>query len=835
MFSWISGWFGGSGSPADKGGMLGSFFEAAVNTQWRCLYQKCKTLIKPVGKGSFNLVVARVFEEGEKELEEENGGNKVPDDMEFPVSGSMKAQIIHQEGASYQIIWRDITEKGMIMYRVELSEDTKDSDFESFVVEFGSALFTALNGVGPSKDQATFSELIKLFEAKSSAQAAAPAPMEQEQPAASAPAPAPAPETPKKPSGLYPSLAASPDRPAAQAPIEQMPATAFHDMVDASQVDASVLPPRVSLPSLAGETVASAPCSLFSLNNHTQCFDLACPRCMAIITTTSQFEFYLYVLDVVASPVDLKDAPVIIGQKINNSMNPYFNMSDRSITWSYVLGANVWIWNTVFPDSPQDIAFKDVFAKCLYETTSRKPFGKVKEEDKVSIMNTLRDTVERDAAAMDPVEPDDETDTSKILEAMNSLSLKSKSAGGVIDDDEEEEEEEEDDEEEEEEEEEARQRDEEAEEEEDEERPTRKAFRLGSKNRLLNVSAKNHRALVCRGKKIGVFSAESTDSGLRFETCISGFADASGGAFAPRRMMLHKGEDELLMLHPNQNKKVLEMDLNRGDIVSEWGVDDFPINEILPQSKYAPQTQTQTMVGMNRRGFFMMDPRLSSKSKMVTDKSFFSLAGRVPGFSCAATTANGEVVMGTESGEVRLYDRKMLVQGKPGSMMEDRQPRAKTTFIGFGDPIRGIDVTHDGKWIVATCSTYLLLIKTDDAAGNSGFAKSIGKGKIAPRRLHLKPQHMRLLGGTVDFTPAKFDLGDDTEKSIVTSSGPFVITWDFRKAKQNKLDYYRIVRLSDGVVADQFRFGDSDTVVVAMPDDVTIARNVLPESSSKRA
>jgi len=829
MFSWISSWFGGGAdAAASNGGLFGSYYVASKPGQWRCMYQKSRTCVK-VDKNSFDLVVARVFEEGERELLDKD--DQMPEKMIFAVSGSMQPMIVREPDSPIQLIWRD----GVSQFKVEFGDDTKVSEFEAFIVEFGKAYYTVLNGTAPSAEESTYSNLITLFEtASSSSSTAAPAHAASAPAAAPAPAAQEAPSTPvKSTSSLYPTIQQSPDKPAPQMPSTNVPASSFHDMMGENKVDPSALPPRVSVPTLAGETVANAPCSLFSLNSHTQMFDLACPRCAAIITKTAPFEFNLYVLDVVAAPADLKDAPVIIGQKLNNSMNPYFNMSDRSITWSYVLGGCVWVWCAIFPDPPQDAAFKDVFARCLYEATSRIPFNKVKEEDKVAIVNSLRDTVERDADAMDPVEPDVPEEEEKVLEAMASLSLRSKKHGGVIDDDEEEEEEEEEDEEEEEEEEE-RPKDEEAEEEEDEERPTRRQFRMGSKNRLLNVSSKNHRALVCRGKKIGVFSAENADDGVHFETCISGFQDKNGSSFAPRRMMLHHGEDELLMLHPNAKRNVLQMDLNRGDIVSEWGVDDYPINEILPQSKYAPQTLTQTMVGMNRRGFFMMDPRLSSSSKMVTDKSFFSLAGRVPGFCCAATTANGEVVMGTESGEVRLYDSKMLTKGKPGSVMEERQPRAKTTFLGFGDPIKGIDVTHDGKWIVATCSTYLLLIKTDDAAGNSGFVKSIGKNKVAPRRLRLKPQHLSMLGGSVDFTPAKFDLGDDVERSIVTSSGPFVITWDFRKAKQNKLDYYRIVRLNDGVVADQFRFGDSDHVVVAMPDDVTIARNVIPSSGKRR-
>jgi hypothetical protein len=111
------------------------------------------------------------------------------------------------------------------------------------------------------------------------------------------------------------------------------------------------------------------------------------------------------------------------------------------------------------------------------------------------------------------------------------------------------------------------------------------------------------------------------------------------------------------------------------------------------------------------------------------------------------------------------------------------------------------------------------------------------------------------MGGVVSFTPAKFNTvagGGSKERAIVTSSGRFVITWNFNRIRQNVLDRYQVLlrlhyfrplperfltiaslppqinELGGEVVADQFRFGDADTVVVAMPDDVAIAQKKLP-------
>ena len=64
-----------------------------------------------------------------------------------------------------------------------------------------------------------------------------------------------------------------------------------------------------------------------------------------------------------------------------------------------------------------------------------------------------------------------------------------------------------------------------------------------------------------------------------------------------------------------------------------------------------------------------------------------------------ATTGTGEIAVGGRDGKVRLYNDRSMKQ-------------AKTSFPGLGQPITSIDVTHDGKWVLATTDTYLLLLHT---------------------------------------------------------------------------------------------------------------------------
>ena len=153
-------------------------------------------------------------------------------------------------------------------------------------------------------------------------------------------------------------------------------------------------------------------------------------------------------------------------------------------------------------------------------------------------------------------------------------------------------------------------------------------------------------------------------------------------------------------------------------------------------------------------------------------------------FSGLTTTGDGKIAVASEKGDIRLFD----AVGK----------NAKTALPAMGDPILGIDVTHDGRWIVATCKTYLLVI--DTLIGNGRYAGSLGfdrsfpaDSKPQPKRLQLRTEHAAYMGHDVSFTPAWFNKGEDVnENAIVTSSGRYIIAWDFSKVKKNKLDSYVI-------------------------------------------
>jgi len=96
-----------------------------------------------------------------------------------------------------------------------------------------------------------------------------------------------------------------------------------------------------------------------------------------------------------------------------------------------------------------------------------------------------------------------------------------------------------------------------------------------------------------------------------------------------------------------------------------------------------------------------------------------------------------------------------------------------------------------------------------------------------PRRLTLRPEHVAYLSEPLKFTPAKFNAGiSEAERSIITSSGEYVVAWNFRKVKNGQLDAYTIKRCvgrtwprsdvrsyDQEIVADSFRFNQDRDIV----------------------
>lgn len=347
-----------------------------------------------------------------------------------------------------------------------------------------------------------------------------------------------------------------------------------------------------------------------------------------------------------------------------------------------------------------------------------------------------------------------------------------------------------------------------------------------SGNRSLTVSARNDRSYVVRGNKIGVFKTgagnveDDDEDGLEFVSVIKSVKGKDGKGFNPENPMMYM-EDRSLILGDNNNlNKLYKMDIETGKIVEEWGSGDKNIVQYGPTKKYDQLTSEPTVVGVSNNTLFKMDPRIPNENKIVQDQS--KQYATKYNFSSIGTTEDGYVAVGSEKGDIKLYDRLGI--------------KAKTAIPSLGEPIKYITTSADGNWLLATCETSLLLIdltiKTGKNAGNIGFLKSFPAAENVKKYiLRVSPEHTSYMRTytkkPISFTRAYFNVGiGQKEQNIITSTGPFAITWSLNKIIQHGTgnNAYYIKRYDNDIVEDNFKFGSRKRVIVALKDDISLSK-----------
>ncbi len=255
-------------------------------------------------------------------------------------------------------------------------------------------------------------------------------------------------------------------------------------------------------------------------------------------------------------------------------------------------------------------------------------------------------------------------------------------------------------------------------------------------------------------------------------------------------------------------------------------------------------TNEQTFLGLSHNALFRIDPRLAGNKLVESQLKQYASKNA---FSAAATTAQGYIAVASNKGDVRLFDRLGI--------------NAKSHLPALGEPIVGLDGSADGRWVLATCRTYLLLIDAlqkegSKHAGKLGFERAFARdAKPQPRRLTLQPEHVAQMqhetrGQPLQFTPARFNTGTGAaggtggtggtgagagaagagETSIITATGPFVVTWSLRKVLAGRRAPYSIKRYAENVMADDFKFGTDSDVIVALPNEV----NMVPKRTLRK-
>ncbi|XP_073036307.1 protein CYPRO4 [Primulina eburnea] len=320
----------------------------------------------------------------------------------------------------------------------------------------------------------------------------------------------------------------------------------------------------------------------------------------------------------------------------------------------------------------------------------------------------------------------------------------------------------------------------------------------------------------------------------------------------PRKTLLMKAETNMLLMSPVMDGKphstgLHQLDIETGRIVSEWRFEkdgtDITMRDITNDSKGAQMDPSgATFLGLDDNRLCRWDMRdrkgivqdIVNENTPVLNWTQGHQFARGTNFQCFATTGDGSIVVGSIDGKIRLYSTSSMRQ-------------AKTAFPGLGSPISHVDVTYDGKWILGTTDTYLILIcslfSDKDGKVKTGFAGRMGNKISAPRLLKLNPLDSHMAGANNKFRNAQFSWVTENgkqERHLVTTVGKFSVIWNFQQVKdgshkcyQNQVGLkscycYKVVPKDESIVDSRFmheKFAVSDSpeapLVVATPMKVS--------------
>jgi hypothetical protein len=527
------------------------------------------------------------------------------------------------------------------------------------------------------------------------------------------------------------------------------------------------------------EVLTNEHAELHLFDFQTTTFFLQDPEVTAVVSEVGDWKYWLQITG---------SKQQWLGQEVTPDINAVFNFEEQCMIFNhYTEDGSAYSWLLKFKEREALERFQEGIARAQWEHLNEMKWAKIKEQsERDYVLDQFNNLVLEDTR-------DDEREAEAAAEDEEEEEYEDASEG---------------------------QRSEHYDSDEDED-DVEAGMKDGRINSQLAVGAKVDRSFVVRGDKIGVFK-HTPDNHLEFSTAINNVQTTKGKGFAPKKVMLHAGDKDMVLQKEGDPNSLYRMDLEVGKVVDEWKVhDDIPVNVYAPENKFAQATGEQTFLGLSNNALYRIDPRLSGNKLVDSELKQYTSKND---FSAAATTEQGYIAVASNKGDIRMFDRLGI--------------NAKTALPALGDPIIGIDTSADGRWILATTRTYLLLIdalqKEGKNEGKLGFEKAFAKdSKPQPRRLGLTPSHVAQFqhetGAPLSFTPAHFNTGEGKEETtIITSTGPFVVTWSLKKVLSGRRDPYSIKRYSDEVKADNFKFGSDKNIVVALPNEVDmVARRAL--------
>ena len=277
------------------------------------------------------------------------------------------------------------------------------------------------------------------------------------------------------------------------------------------------------------------------------------------------------------------------------------------------------------------------------------------------------------------------------------------------------------------------------------------------------------------------------------------------------------GADNQILFKDGINKDTLwQFDLNKESVIQEWkcGDNGAELLDFTHATKFGQLDPQCDIVGINKNKIFAMDGRVNRKNKIVEDKVYGS--GSSKNFACISTPGFNAVATGSDDGNIRLYS--------------DITKNAKTLIPCFGDPIRSLDITKSGDYILATCDKYIMLINTRGENNENAFTYCLKRARRKPKTLKLSPVDIVKYGLQDDcYTPAKFNVSKTNNETRITSSlGQYIIVWNLDDVKNGIIDAYKLRNVNEFVLGNTTKF-DKNQLLVTMTKKVRLQNESISE------
>lgn len=525
-------------------------------------------------------------------------------------------------------------------------------------------------------------------------------------------------------------------------------------------------------------------CKAYIYDSQFQAFKMKANSAIVLLYELTNWNYCLEVRD-------LSNNAILTISLITNQMDPAFRFEQLSFLFNTYTKMNAFTWLLKFEDRVVFDKFQTLFMKLHWQYKNEKNWNNINEVDEQYLSDMMDvldvDDPEEDSSS-NALSEDDSDD--EIVESSAYKGLSERKTKTNVD------------------------------ESDDEDDDKKFDFIKGNKNKGLVMGLKTDCAFISRGDKIGIFRVDKKD-GIQFNAAIEKLSYSKDGKkrITPDKMMLLDNDRTMIVQDERFTNSLHKVDLEYGKVVEDWSMkrDDENINieSFTTNTKYGDLISDPTFMGISSQSMFRVDPRIKQGYVSENGKSYKSKVN----FKQVATTSKGYIAVASKNGEIRLYD-------KLGS-------NAKTVLPALGDEIIGLSTSNDGRYILATCESYILLIdlmiQNGKFANKLGFERSFSiNEKPLPKKIQLKPEHMAYIkknyGFNVKFSIATFNETShgDLPTHIISSIGPFAITWKFDKVLQNQKNCYKLKQYSDTVIMSEFSNNNNKKMVLTLPDDITL-------------